>query len=285
MEMDFDRFKDAASGGPASGGSNASETVSGGLSNLESALDEIQRAKQMERRLQDELGPSFSDQVLQLAQDPKIQRAAREVWYGPEEAASAGPSAGPDGGPDRAERAEVTSEVTPEVTEPAESGVTRCDVDPIQGDGSDVTDYKKIDRIDIGRDVLEFGIATTETGPDRVTVTDGDEIIQYPAPEFMEWAEREGLYDPSEYREKRKQERLRKLREWIQEGCESKKEEVLATLVLNEYVGESSVFDTQKEIAEFLDTSDSYVRKVKSEHSGPVTIDVNDGERTEEVTL
>ena len=119
MEMDFDRFKDAASGGPASGGSNASETVSGGLSNLESALDEIQRAKQMERRLQDELGPSFSDQVLQLAQDPKIQRAAREVWYGPEEAASAGPSAGPDGGPDRAERAEVTSEVTPEVTEPS----------------------------------------------------------------------------------------------------------------------------------------------------------------------
>jgi len=279
MEMDYDRFREVA------GGSKAPKTASGGLSDLESALDEIQRAKEMERRLQDELGPSFSDQVLQLAQDPKIQRAAREIWYGSEEAPTAPSPSSPSGASDGPERAEVTPEVTPEVTDSPESGVTRCDVDPIQGDGSDVTDYEKIDRIATERDVLEFGIATTETGPDRVTVTDGDEIIQYPAPEFMEWAEREGLYDPSEHREKRKQEQLQKLREWIQEGAENKKQEVLMTLVLHEYVGESSVFDTQKEIAEFLDTSDNYVRKVKSKHSGPVTIDVNNGERIIEVTL
>ena len=284
MEMDFDRFREAASAGSASGGSNAPETVSGGLSNLESALDEIQRAKDMERRLQKELGPSFSDQVLKLAQDPKIQRAAREVWYGPEEAASAGPN----GGPDRADRAEAAPEVTPEVTEPAESAVTRFDVDPIQGDGSDVTDYQEIERIATGQGVVRFGVAATETGPHRVTVTDGDEIIQYPAPEFMEWAEREGLYDPSEYREKREKrikELRQKLRESIEEKFDNKKEQVLFTLALNEHVGESSVFDTQKEIAEFLDTSDNYVRKVKSKYRDHITFIFDYGERTEEVTL
>jgi predicted secreted protein len=288
MEMDFDRFREAASAGSASGGSNASETVSGGLSNLESALDEIQRAKDMERRLQKEVGPSFSDQVLKLAQDPKIQRAAREVWYGPEGAeppASAASSAGPNGGPDRPDRAEATPEVTPEVTEPAESAVTRFDVDPIQGDGSDVTDYQEVERIATGQGVVRFGVAATETGPDRVTVTDGDEIIQYPAPEFMEWAEREGLYDPSEYSEKRIKELRQKLRESIEEKFDNKKEQVLFTLALNEHVGESSVFDTQKEIAEFLDTSDNYVRKVKSKYRDHITFIFDYGERTEEVTL
>jgi hypothetical protein len=285
MEMDFDRFREAASGGPASGGSNAPKAASGGLSDLESALDEIQRAKEMERRLQKEVGPSFSDQVLKLAQDPKIQRAAREVWYGPEEAASAGLSAGPNGGPDRPDRAEVTPEVTPEVTDSSESDVTECDLDPIRRDLGAVTDYEKIDRIDIGRDVLEFGIATTETGPDRVTVTDGDEIIQYPAPEFMEWAEREGLYDPSEHREKRKQEKLQGWHESVQEWCETKKDQVLLTLIIHEYHGEGSLFDTQKEIAEVLDTSPSYVRKVKSNHSGRATIDLGDEFETIEVAL
>ena len=279
MEMDYDRFKEAA------GGSKPPKTASGGLSDLESALDEIQRAKEMERRLQDELGPSFSDQVLQLAQDPKIQRAAREIWYGPEEAptaASPGATAPASDGPDRGE---VTPEVTPEVTDSAESGVTRWDIDPIQRDLTAITDYQKIDRIATGRDVLEVGIATTETGSHRVTITDGDEVVQYPAEEVIGWAEREGLYDPSEHREKRKKEQLQRLREWIQEESENKKEEVLATLILHEYVGESSVFDTQKEIAEFLDTSPNYVRKLKSKHSGPVTIDVNNGERIIEVTL
>ena len=285
MEMDFDRFKETASGGTASGGSNAPETVSGGLSDLESALDEIQRAKDMERRLQKEVGPSFSDQVLKLAQDPKIQRAAREVWYGPEEAASAGPSTGPSGGPDRPDRAEATPEVTPEVTEPAESAFTRFDVDPIQRDLTAITDYKEFEEIATEQGVLTFGIATTETGPDRVTITDGDEIIQYPAPEFVEWFEREGLYDPSEHREKRIKELRQKLRESIEEKFDNKKEQVLFTLALNEHVGESSVFDTQKEIAELLDTSDNYVRKVKSKYRDHITFIFDYGDRTEEVTL
>ena len=291
MEMDFDRFKETASEGPASGGSNAPETVSGGLSDLESALDEIQRVKDMERRLQKEVGPSFSDQVLKLAQDPKIQRAAREVWYGPEEAAasdspglahSASSSSGANGGPDRAE---ATPEVTPEVTEPAESAVTRFDVDPIQRDLTAITDYKEFAEIATELGVLTFGIATTETGPDRVTITDGDEIIQYPAPEFVEWFEREGLFDPSEHREKRIKELRQKLRESIEEKFDNKKEQVLFTLALNEHVGESSVFDTQKEIAEFLDTSDNYVRKVKSKYRDHITFIFDYGDRTEEVTL
>jgi hypothetical protein len=278
MEMDFDRFKDAASGGPASGGSNVPETAGGGLSGLESALDEIQRAKQMERRLQDELGPSFSDQVLQLAQDPKIQRAAREVWYGPEEAASASSSSGPNGGP---ERAEVTPEVTPEVTDSPESAVTECDLDPIQRDLGAVTDYEAVTRIDVGRDVVELGIATDHNGDQRVTVTDGDEVIQYRAEEFMEWAEREGYYDRSELKEKR----LQKLRETYQGLFETKKAEVLFALAMHEYHGESSVFDDQKEIAECFDTSYNYVRKVKSKHSGRVTLDFCDEVDSIEVTL
>ena len=77
MEMDYSKFKEAASGG-----TKAPETTGDGLSDLESALDQIQRAKQMERRLQDEVGPSLSEQVLELAQDPKIQRAAREIGTG-----------------------------------------------------------------------------------------------------------------------------------------------------------------------------------------------------------
>jgi hypothetical protein len=272
MELDYDQFKDAATEG-----SNAPKTASGGLSGLESALDEIQRAKEMERRLQDELGPSVSDQVLKLAQDPKIQRAAREVWYGPEEA-SASSSSGPNGGP---ERAEVTPEVTPEVTDSPESAVTECDLDPIQRDLGAVTDYEAVTRIDIGRDVVELGIATDHNGDQRVTVTDGDEIIQYRADEFMEWAEREGLCDPSEIKEKR----FQKLRETYQELFETKKAEVLFALAMHEYHGESSVFDDQKEIAECFDTSYNYVRKVKSKHSGPVTIDLHDEVETIEVTL
>jgi hypothetical protein len=285
MEMDFDRFKETASGGPASGGSHASETASHGLSNLESALDEIQRAKEMERRLQDQLGPSFSDQALQLIQDPKIQRAAREIWYGPEEAASAGPSGGPNGGPDRPDRPEATPEVTPEVTNLAESGVTSWDIDPIQRDLTAITDYEKIDRIDTGRGVLELGIATTESGSYRLTITDGDEVQQYPADEVVEWAEREGIYDRSEHEEKRKQEKLQEWYENVQEWCDSKKYEVLLTLIAHEYHGESSVFDTQKEIAELLDTTPNYVRKVKSKHSGPVAIDLGDEIEAIEVTL
>jgi hypothetical protein len=285
MEMDFDRFKETASAGPASGGSNAPETASHGLSNLESALDEIQRAKEMERRLQDQLGPSFSDQALQLIQDPKIQRAAREIWYGPEEAASAGPSAGPNGGPDRPDRAEATPEVTPEVTNLAESDVTGWDIDPIRRDLTAITDYEKIDRIDTGRGVLELGIATTESGSYRLTITDGDEVQQYPADEVVEWAEREGIYDRSEHEEKRKQEKLQEWYENVQEWCESKKYEVLLTLIAHEYHGESSVFDTQKEIADLLDTTPNYVRKVKSKHSGPVAIDLGDEIETIEVTL
>jgi len=278
MEMDFDRFKDAASGGPASGGSNAPETASGGLSGLESALDEIQRAKEMERRLQDELGPSVSDQVLKLAQDPKIQRAAREVWYGPEEAASASSSSGPNGGP---ERAEVTPEVTPEVTDSPESAVTECDLDPIQRDLGAVTDYEAVTRIDIGRDVVELGIATDHNGDQRVTVTDGDEIIQYRAEEFMEWAEREGYCDRSETDENRRQ----RVREWYDKLFETKKGKVLFALALHEYHGESSLFDNQKDLAECFDTSHNYVRKVKSKHSGRVTIDFGDEFDSIEVTL
>jgi len=289
MEMDFDRFQEAASAGPASGGSNTPETVSGGLSNLESALDEIQRAKEMERRLQDELGPSFSDQALQLIQDPKIQRAAREIWYGPEGAAShsasAGPSGGPNGGPDRPDRPEATPEVTPEVTNLAESGVTSWDVDPIQRDLTAITDYEKIDRIATGRGVLELGIATTESGSYRLTITDGDEVQQYPAEEVVEWAEREGIYDRSEHEEKRKQEKLQEWYENVQEWTESKKDEVLLTLIAHEYHGESSMFDTQQEIADLLDTTPNYVRKVKSNHSGRVTLDLGDEIETIEVTL
>jgi len=276
MDMDYDQFKDAASEG-----STAPKTASGGLSELESALDQIQRAKEMERRLQDEVGPSLSEQVLELAQDPKIQRAAREIWYGPEEApTAASPSSpsGASGGPDR-------GEVTPEVTDSEESGVTGRDLDPVQSDLTAVTNYQGVTRIDGGRDVLELGIATTNTGEKRVTVTDGDEIIQYRAEEFMEWAEREGFYHRSEATEKRRQERLQRFREWVREACETKKQEVLTALVLHEYHGESSVFDKQKEIAEFLDTSSNYVRKVKSEHSGPVTLNFNNGERSIEVTL
>jgi hypothetical protein len=289
MEMDFDRFKDAASGGPASGGSNAPKTSGGGLSNLESALDEIQRVKEMERRLQEQVGPSFSEQALQLIQDPKIQRAAREIWYGPEEAATSGPpgpapspssSGGVNGGP---ERAEVTPEVTPEVTDSPESGVTLSDLDPIQGDGSDVTDYQEVETIATGQGVIKVGIATTETGPHRVTFTDGDEIIQYPAPEFMEWAEREGIYDRLEQEENRKREKRQEWYEKVQEWCGSKKEQVLLTLILHEYHGESSVFDDMADIAELLDTSHNYVRKVKSKHSGRATLE--SGDETIEVTL
>jgi predicted secreted protein len=225
-----------------------------------------------------------------LIQDPKIQRAAREIWYGPEEAASGSPgpapsassSSGANGGP---ERAEVTPEVTPEVTDSPESGVTLSDLDPIQGDGSDVTDYQEVERIATGQGVIKFGIATTETGPHRVTLTDGDEIIQYPAPEFMEWAEREGLYDRAEHEEKRKQEKLQEWYEKVQEWCESKKDQVLLTLILHEYHGESSVFDDMTDIAELLDTSHNYVRKVKSKHSGRATIDFGDEIGSIEVTL
>jgi hypothetical protein len=271
MEMDYDRFKEAA------GGSKAPKPSSGGLSDLESALEEIQRAKEMERRLQDEVGPSFSDQVLKLAQDPKIQRAAREIWYGPEEAAPSASSRSANGASDGPDRGEVT----PEVTDSAESDVTRWDIDPIQRDLTAITDYEKIDRIATGRGALELGIATTESGSHRVTITDGNEVEQYPAEEFMEWAEREGLYDGSEYREKR----LQKLRECHDEVFETKKSEVLFTLAMHEYYGESSVFDTQKEIAEFADTSPNYVRKLKSKYSGPVTIDLCDEIETIEVTL
>ena len=273
MELDYDQFKDAATEG-----SNAPKTASGGLSGLESALDEIQRAKEMERRLQDELGPSVSDQVLKLAQDPKIQRAAREVWYGPEEAASASSSSAPNGGP---ERAEVTPEVTPEVTDSPESAVTECDLDPIQRDLGAVTDYEAVTRIDIGRDVVELGIATDHNGDQRVTVTDGDEIIQYRAEEFMEWAEREGYCDRSETDESRRQ----RVREWYDELFETKKGKVLFALALHEYHRESSLFDNQKDLAECFDTSHNYVRKVKSKHSGRVTIDFGDEFDSIEVDL
>jgi len=276
MDMDYDQFKDAASEG-----STAPKRAGSGLSDLESALDQIQRAKEMERRLQDEVGPSISDQVLELAQDPKIQRAAREIWYGPEGAAPSASSRSASGASDGPDRGESTPEVTPEVTDSEESGVTGRDLDPIQSDLTAVTNYQGVTRIDGGRDVLELGIATTNTGEKRVTVTDGDEIIQYRADEFMEWAEREGFYNPPETTE----DRVKKLYKWIKENSDTKEEAVLFALVLHEYHGESSVFDKQKEIAEFLDTSPNYVRKVKSEHSGPVTLDVNDGEYSIEVTL
>jgi hypothetical protein len=252
MELDYDQFRAAA---------ETSETTSGGLSNLESALDEIQRAKELEQRLQAEVGPSLSDQILDLAQDPKIQRAAREVWYGPEEAASASSSSGVNGGPDRAE-------VTPEVTDSAESGVTSPVIEPVQGDLTAVEDYAKVDEIAVGRDALEIGIATTTNGSHRVTLTDGDEVIQYPAEAFVEWAERKGLYDPPEDIENR----LQRLREWVQEAASTTKDEVLLTLIFHEYHGESSVFDDMSDIADFLGTSHSHVRNVKSEYSGPVTL-------------
>ena len=54
MEMDYSKFKEAASGGP-----KAPETTGDGLSDLESALDQIQRAKPMERRTHLILKPSF----------------------------------------------------------------------------------------------------------------------------------------------------------------------------------------------------------------------------------
>jgi hypothetical protein len=279
MEMDYDRFKEAA------GGSKAPKTTGRGLSDLESALDEIQRAKEMERRLQDELGPSFSDQALQLIQDPKIQRAAREIWYGPEGAAPSASSRSANGASDGPDRGEVTPEVTPEVTDSEESDVTRWDVDPIQRDLTAITDYEKIDRIATGRGALELGLATTETGSYRLTITDGDEIEQYPAKEVLEWAEREGIYDASEHMQKRKKEKLQGWRESVQEWCETKKDQVLLTLIIHEYHGEGSVFDTQKEIAEVLDTSASYVRKVKSNHSGRATLDLGDEYETIEVTL
>jgi hypothetical protein len=263
MEMDYSKFKEAASGG-----SKTPETTGDGLSDLESALDQIQRAKQMERRLQDEVGPSLSDQVLKLAQDPKIQRAAREIWYGPEEAATAGPSGSTNGASDGPVGTEVTPEVTPEVTNSEEPGVTSGVIEPVQSDLTAVDDYVKVDRITAGRDVLELGIATTDTGSQRVTITDGDEVIQYRAEEFIEWVEREGLYDPSDEMEKR----LQKLREWVNDASSTKKDEVLLTLIMHEYHGESSVFDTQEDIADFLDTSNTYVRNVKSEFSGSVTL-------------
>ena len=278
MEMDYDRFKEAA------GGSKAPKTAGRGLSDLESALDEIQRAKEMERRLQDELGPSFSDQALQLIQDPKIQRAAREIWYGPEGAPSASSRSASEAN-DGPAGTEATPEVTPEVTDSTESGVTRWDIDPIQRDLTAITDYEKIDRIATGRGALELGLATTETGSYRFTITDGDEIEQYPAKEVLEWAEREGIYDASEHMQKRKKEKLQGWRESVQEWCETKKDQVLLTLIIHEYHGEGSVFDTQKEIAEVLDTSASYVRKVKSNHSGRATLDLGDEIETIEVTL
>ena len=290
MEMDFDRFQEVASGG-----SKAPETPNHGLSNLESALDEIQRAKEMERRLQEQVGPSFSEQALQLIQDPKIQRAAREIWYGPEEAAShasASSSSGPNGGPDRPDRAEATPEVTPEVTDSEESDVTWWGVDPIRRDLRAITDYEKVDRIATGRGVIEVGIATAESGSYRLTVTDGDEVIQYPAEEVLERAEQRGILDHSadevmEWTEqaKRKQEKRQEWSENVQEWCGTKKEEVLLTLILHEYHGESSVFDTQKEIAEALDTTPNYVRKVKSNHSGRTTLDFGDETDSIEVTL
>jgi len=263
MQMDYSKFKEAASGSR-----KTPETTGDGLSDLESALDQIQRAKQMERRLQDEVGPSLSEQVLELAQDPKIQRAAREIWYGPEGAAPSASSRSANGASDGPDRGEVTPEVTPEVTDSAESGVTSGVIEPVQSDLTAVDDYVKVDRITAGRDVLEIGIATTDTGSQRVTLTDGDEIIQYPAEEFIEWVEREGLYDRSDDIEKR----LQKLREWVNDVSSSKKDEVLLTLIMHEYHGESSVFDTQEDIADFLDTSHAYVRNVKSEFSGSVTL-------------
>jgi hypothetical protein len=250
MEMDYDRFKENA------GGSKAPKVASGGLSDLESALDQIQRAKEMERRLQDEVGPSLSEQVLELAQDPKIQRAAREIWYGPEEAAS-GPASGPASGSER-------GEVTPEVTESAESGVTSLPIEPIKRNLGAIDDYEKIDRIATGRGALELGIATTDTGSYRVTITDGDEIIQYPAEEFIEWAEREGLYDRSENTENRRQKVRKRLDEWFS----TTREKVVFTLAVHEYHGESSLFESQEDIADFLDTSGSNVRNIKSEFSG-----------------
>lgn len=285
MEMDFDRFREAASAGTASGGSNAPKAASGGLSDLESALDQIQRAKEMERRLQEEVGPSFSDQVLKLAQDPKIQRAAREVWYGPEETASAGPSGGPNGGPDRPDRAEVAPEVTPEVTESVEPAVTEWGLDPIQSDLTAIDDYEKIDRIDIGRDVLEFGIATTHSGEQRVTVTDGDRVKQFPAEEFKEEIERVLEIDLDERARKRRERKMQKLYEWVRENSNTKEEAVVMTLVLDEIHGEGSVFDSMKEIAEFLDTSHNYVRKVKSEHSGPGRLTIGGQEFDEELEM
>ena len=266
MQMDYSQFREAASGGR-----KTPETTGDGLSDLESALDQIQRAKEMERRLQDEVGPSLSDQVLQLAQDPKIQRAAREIWYGPEEAAttgstgSTGSTNGASGGPDRPG---ATPEVTPEVTDSGESGVTSGVIEPVQSNLRAVDDYVKVDKIAVGRDVLELGIATTDTGSQRVTITDGDEVIQYRAEEFVEWAEREGLYDRSDDIEKR----LQRLREWVNDVSSTKKDEVLLTLIMHEYHGESSVFGDQADIADFLDTSHAYVRNVKSEFSGSVTL-------------
>ena len=288
MEMDFDRFREAASAGSASGGSNAPKAASGGLSDLESALDQIQRAKEMERRLQQEVGPSFSDQVLKLAQDPKIQRAAREVWYGPEGAeppASAGSSAGPNGGPDRADRAEATPEVTPEVTDSVEPAVTEWDLDPIQSDLTAIDDYEKIDRIDVGQHVLEFGIATTHSGEQRVTVTDGDRVKQFPAEEFKEEIERVLEIDLEERARERRERKMQKLYEWVRESSNTKEEAVVMTLVLDEIHGEGSVFDSMKEIAEFLDTSHNYVRKVKSEHSGPGRLTIGGQEFDEEFEI
>ena len=262
MQMDFNKFKEAASGGR-----KTPETTGDGFSDLESALDQIQRAKEMERRLQEQVGPSLSEQALELAQDPKIQQAAREIWYGPEEAATGGssrPTNGASDGPGRPDRAEVTPEVTPEVTESAESGVTSLPIEPVKRNLGAIDDYEKIDRIATGRDVLEFGIVTTDTGSHRVTITDGDEVVQYPADEFMEWAERQGFYDRSDHTENRRQKVRKRLDEWFS----TTREKVVFTLAVHEYHGESSLFESQEDIADFLDTSGSNVRNIKSEFSG-----------------
>ena len=284
MEMDFDRFREAASAGSASGGSNAPKPAGGGLSDLESALDQIERAKQMERRLQEQVGPSLSDQVLKLAQDPKIQRAAREVWYGPEGAESPAP-AGPNGGPDRPDRAEATMDVTPEVTPEVTEAVTEWELDPIQSDLTAIDDYDKIDRIDVGQDVVEFGIATTHSGERRVTITDGDRVKQFPAEEFKEEFERVLEIDLEKRARKRHERKLQKLYEWIKEYSNTTEEAVVFTLVLDEINGGASVFDSMKEIAEFLDTSHNYVRKVKSDHSGPGRLTIGGQEFDEEVEI
>jgi hypothetical protein len=62
-----------------------------GMSGPVEVEDPVQFAETLMQIQEQNSGPELSEQVLELATDPKVQKAARELWYGPENAEKPSP--------------------------------------------------------------------------------------------------------------------------------------------------------------------------------------------------
>jgi hypothetical protein len=96
-----------------------------GMSGPVEVDDPVQFAETLMQIQEQNSGPELSEQVLELATDPKVQKALKQVWYGPE-------GAGSKPSPARAESrtmAEPTAELDPadEPTAETDGGELRND--------------------------------------------------------------------------------------------------------------------------------------------------------------